>query len=753
MNELLHHKDPLRRSPSLERAAYDSAQERKAVNRQVTSLRDFILILFRHRALVAAVFLGTILGTCLWLWLGHETYETSARVLIKFARDAADPRTSLSPSTTRVLPSTRPDINTEAELIKSYALAEEVVATLHLDQPQRQVTPTDILPWIKFQLRRAYHGLQDLTDEVQIRLAFKERLSEREKAIVALVKGLKVETVKDSSIVKVNLSTPSRAGAGLIVNTLLNIYRQHRLAVEKNSGETYFFESQAKEYSDKLREREKELQTLKQKYDIASLPDQVNLKLKNVTDVEQAARESASVLAATEAKIALLKSQLQKEAPTRVASQVESRNSELDFLNERKAGLDLEKQKLVAKYGENHIEVQGLNQQIDKVKQLIAEADQRVKQSETTSPNTTYLDLEKELLTTTQLFEFTKARYQSQMTTLAAYKAELRALLHVEIAYNQTSREIQVNEETYRLHERNAIEAKAAEALSSGGITSIEFVDPAVDPILPSGIRATYLAGGSVLIGLILAVGLALVTETLDHSVSRPEELEAHLGCSVWSCVSFDKLLRDSFPPLGILKQQFLAIASKLDAEAGSEKIVLFSATGAKVGATTVAAGVAYALSSQLGKKILVAEVTGGVTALAAKMRVDSAQSRQIDIAEDGWRDSCRQVNGNLNLVSFKLLSRDLTEKEIAERIRLLPQIFPEYEYILVDVASSLPAHDRMGVARACGGVVLVVEAGKTRYEVLERLREEFHREGVMILGAVLNRRRFPIPRRLYDSI
>lgn len=85
--------------------------------------------------------------------------------------------------------------------------------------------------------------------------------------------------------------------------------------------------------------------------------------------------------------------------------------------------------------------------------------------------------------------------------------------------YDQLTRDVSVGEETYRLHEKNAMESQSAETLNSKGITSIEVVDPAEDPILPSGIRKSNLLGGSILLGLILALGLTFITDAVDHSV------------------------------------------------------------------------------------------------------------------------------------------------------------------------------------------------------------------------------------------
>jgi len=47
-------------------------------------------------------------------------------------------------------------------------------------------------------------------------------------------------------------------------------------------------------------------------------------------------------------------------------------------------------------------------------------------------------------------------------------------------------------------------------------------------------------------------------------------------------------------------------------------------------------------------------------------------------------------------------------------------------------------------------GVVLVVEAEKTRWQVVESLKEKIENSGGNILGMVFNKRRFYIPENIY---
>jgi Mrp family chromosome partitioning ATPase len=46
--------------------------------------------------------------------------------------------------------------------------------------------------------------------------------------------------------------------------------------------------------------------------------------------------------------------------------------------------------------------------------------------------------------------------------------------------------------------------------------------------------------------------------------------------------------------------------------------------------------------------------------------------------------------------------------------------------------------------------VILVIEAEKTRWEVARKAKEELEKAGATILGAVLNKRKYYIPRSIY---
>jgi Mrp family chromosome partitioning ATPase len=73
-----------------------------------------------------------------------------------------------------------------------------------------------------------------------------------------------------------------------------------------------------------------------------------------------------------------------------------------------------------------------------------------------------------------------------------------------------------------------------------------------------------------------------------------------------------------------------------------------------------------------------------------------------------------------------------------------------EFGYILIDAPPMNFYADAVALAQATDGIVLILEANSTRRESALRITEQLQAAGVPVLGAVLNKRTFPIPQILY---
>lgn len=107
----------------------------------------------------------------------------------------------------------------------------------------------------------------------------------------------------------------------------------------------------------------------------------------------------------------------------------------------------------------------------------------------------------------------------------------------------------------------------------------------------------------------------------------------------------------------------------------------------------------------------------------------------------------------NLDLVTAGLTKRRVHSPFDLDRFaEFLAELKEYYDYILIDSAPALRSTQARIIAQKVDGVILVAAANQTRWEVvneLKRLLEDDSR----VLGAVLNKRRFVIPKALYRFI
>lgn len=75
------------------------------------------------------------------------------------------------------------------------------------------------------------------------------------------------------------------------------------------------------------------------------------------------------------------------------------------------------------------------------------------------------------------------------------------------------------------------------------------------------------------------------------------------------------------------------------------------------------------------------------------------------------------------------------------------------FDMILIDSPPFETSPDGIAISRRVDGVVLVLEAEKTRWPVAERLKEQIQLNGGNILGIVFNKRRYHIPEFVYKWI
>ena len=110
--------------------------------------------------------------------------------------------------------------------------------------------------------------------------------------------------------------------------------------------------------------------------------------------------------------------------------------------------------------------------------------------------------------------------------------------------------------------------------------------------------------------------------------------------------------------------------------------------------------------------------------------------------------------NERLWLLSSGPLTADSPSLLGSERMReRSAELRKEFNFVIVDAPPVTRYSDAIALGKLSDGVVLVLEAGATRREAARMAVRNLRFSRVQVLGVVLNKRTFPIPRSIYNRL
>ena len=107
----------------------------------------------------------------------------------------------------------------------------------------------------------------------------------------------------------------------------------------------------------------------------------------------------------------------------------------------------------------------------------------------------------------------------------------------------------------------------------------------------------------------------------------------------------------------------------------------------------------------------------------------------------------------NLEVITIgKPATQILSPFDLLKFATFLEEVRTRYDFVLFDSAPILGYSDSLTISTNVDGVILVAEANHTRYETIISI-ENYLQGSAKYLGIVLNKRRFVIPKVLYNRI
>ena len=254
------------------------------------SLKDFLQIIFKRKIQILLFFSATVCTVAVATFVIRPTYMATAQILVKVGRENLYTPTG-SDMDPIIIRDIREQINSEIEILRSRSLAEEVAASL---------SPKAI-----------YTNLSDKRSGIlrAITGGYEPR-SLIDKAVLKLQKNIKVEWIKNSSVIKVSFKHKDSKIAAVVVNSLVNFYLDHHLKVHTAPESYEFFKEQSQILKKELGEAEEKLKSFKKLYNISSLTEERSLLLNQEAILRSALNQSISQEAEIKNRIRQLTQQL-----------------------------------------------------------------------------------------------------------------------------------------------------------------------------------------------------------------------------------------------------------------------------------------------------------------------------------------------------------------------------------------------------------------------------------------------------------
>ena len=185
-------------------------------------------------------------------------------------------------------------------------------------------------------------------------------------------------------------------------------------------------------------------------------------------------------------------------------------------------------------------------------------------------------------------------------------------------------------------------------------------------------------------------------------------------------------------------------------------RMVVFTGIDHRNGCSQIAASVAEALAVNSSRTVCLVEANFRSPALSGMLRTTNHYGLANALMEEGSvRPFIEPVgDGTLWLLSAGSLTEGspqlLTSARMKDRAAELRQ---EFDFVIVDAPPLTRYADAISLAQLSDGIVLVLEADSTRREAALMAVNSLRSSQIPILGAVLNKRTFPIPEQIYNRL
>jgi uncharacterized protein involved in exopolysaccharide biosynthesis len=408
------------------------------------------------------------------------------------------------------------DVNSEIDILTSTDLVAQLVDELHLDVIQPKPVPDGFFRKVKYYAKKVVSDVREFVNNVMIMIGLREQLNARDKAIELVLKGLHVEALEESNTVLAALTMNVRQNLSFVLNHHVNNYLKFRRKAYENPDAPKFFADKVEETRARLGKAEQNLSEFEKEGEIVNIEAQKASLLSQIelvrNQLEGAEREwNRAKFKVEQLEGMLTGSKVDLAGLGEFAPETFPKN-----LLDRLTTLEMEREILKLSDADDSARVKTNRSQWRIVVDLIA-----------SNLRSALAEREADLM----VLRGQRRDLESELDQLHARQSQWRGL----------QRDVSSMEESFSFYVRKLEESTAQAQRDEQIAGSAAVIQSAIDPLMPSGIRKTYLILAAGLLSLIAALAWAAICEFFDHRIYSADVLEEHLASPVLAVVPLDR--------------------------------------------------------------------------------------------------------------------------------------------------------------------------------------------------------------------
>ncbi len=681
-------------------------------------LRDYWRVILRRRWTIITFFLVVVTTVTISSFLMRPLYKANATIQI----DKENPNVLYFKDVYAVERPEQDYYQTQYKILESHNLVRRVIRTLNLEKnpeftgEEGKSLLQSIKEWIKGNINKE-------ADVEGINPGLIDRF----------LGNLDIKPIRGSRLVKIGYASHNPELSAIIVNNLTKSFLD--LNIERRFDATQqardWLEKQLDVMRAKVETSEERLNKYSKENEIIGLDEKQNIVSQRLVELSTALNQATAERINKEALFKESQAQDMDSYPAVI------NNPLIQKLKNDYSTLEAEYSQLSKVYKPEYPKMARLHEQMKNLKSSIEKETKKI------------------ILAIKAEYNAARKREEYLKSALEKQKAETLSLQQRAVQYNILKREVDTNRELY-----NGLLQRFKEIGVTAGSTmsNIQIIDRADVPKSPYKPKKKLNVILSVIVGLFGGIGLAFFMEYLDNTVKTDEDIERHIRLPFLGLIPhYSTEGGHKGNPGPALSKEVTIVenvkswkseayrnlrTSILFASSGNPpKVIVFTSSRIGEGKTSTTMNTALTLI-QTGVRVLL--IDGDMRRSRLHTILDINNSKGLSDCLSGQKE-LEEIVSNSRFPNLKIITSGQRPPNPSELIGskkmrdLLNSITPLYDYIIIDSPPLLGLSDAVILSTLADGVIIVIKAGETTREAVQRARKRLADVNAKILGVVLN--------------